>query len=89
MVMQLLQTIQKRLATAAPPTWQPMQIDNQQVNRKDIHEVCGDRGKPIFEAIPIRHFITPILHLTIGKGNNVLDNYIAKLQANAKGYADE
>jgi hypothetical protein len=33
------------------------------------------------------HFITPILHLTIGKGNNVLDNYIIKLQAAApEGY---
>ena len=54
-------------------------IANQQINNKDIRAVCGARGKPVFDAIPLRHFITPILHLTIGKGNNVLDNYVAKL----------
>jgi hypothetical protein len=64
-------------------------IENNEINTKDIHEVCGVRGKPIFDAIPLRHFITPILHLTIGKGNNVLDNYVAELQAAAEGYSAE
>jgi hypothetical protein len=27
--------------------------------------------------------------LTIGKGNNVLDNYVAELQAAAEGYMDD
>jgi hypothetical protein len=64
-------------------------IANQQINTKDIRAVCGARGKPVFDAIPLRHFITPILHLTIGKGNNVLDNYVAELQAAAEGYTDD
>jgi hypothetical protein len=51
------------------------QIANQQINAKDIRAVCGVRGKPVFDALLLRHFITPILHLTIGKGNNVLENY--------------
>jgi hypothetical protein len=37
--------------------------------------------------VPLKHFITPVLHLkTIGKGNNLLENYVAKLQAAAEGY---
>jgi hypothetical protein len=63
-------------------------IANQQINTKDIRAVCGVRGKPIFDALPLRHFITPILCVTIGKGNNVLDNYVAELQAAAEGYTD-
>jgi hypothetical protein len=40
---------------------------------KDIREVCGVRAKPLFDAIPLAHYITPIL-----------DNYVAKLQAAAE-----
>jgi hypothetical protein len=65
------------------------QIVNQQTNAKDIRAVCGVRGKPVFYALPLRHFITPILHLTIGKGNHVLENYVAELQAAAEGYTDK
>jgi hypothetical protein len=64
-------------------------IANEEINTKDIQEVCGVRGKPIFDSIPLTHFITPILHLTIGKGNNVLDNYIAELQAAAEGFTED
>jgi hypothetical protein len=60
-------------------------ITNQLVNTKDIRAVCGVRGKPMFDALPLKHFITPVLHLTIGKGNNVLENYVAELQAAAEG----
>jgi hypothetical protein len=66
------------------------QIANQQINAKDIRTLCGVRGKPVFDdLLPLRHFITPILHLTIGKGNNVLENYMAKLQATAEVYTDK
>jgi hypothetical protein len=51
------------------------EIANQQINANDIRTVCGVRGKPVFDVLPLRHFITPpILHLTIAKGNNVLEN---------------
>jgi hypothetical protein len=59
---------------------------HQLVNTKDIGQV---QGKPVFDALPLKHFITPVLHLTIGKGNNVLDNYVAELQAAAEGYTDD
>jgi hypothetical protein len=64
-------------------------IENNEINTKDVQAVCGVRGKPIFDAIPLSNFITPILHMTIGKGNNVLDNYVAEMQAAAEGYSDE
>jgi hypothetical protein len=64
-------------------------IANGSVDSKDIRAVCGVRGKPVFDALPLRHFITPILHLTIGKGNNVLENYVAEMQAAAEGYSAE
>jgi hypothetical protein len=64
-------------------------IKNDEINTNDIHEVCGVRGQPIFDAIPLWRFIMAILHLTIGKGNNVLDNYVAELQAAAEGYSAE
>ncbi len=47
------------------------QIAKQQINTKDIWDVCGVRGKPVFYTIPLKHFITPVLHLTIGRVNNV------------------
>jgi hypothetical protein len=43
----------------------------------------------VFNALPLKYFITPVLHLTIGKGNNVLGNYVAELQATAEGYTDK
>jgi hypothetical protein len=64
------------------------QIANQEINTKDICAVCSVRGKPVFDTIPLKHFITPVLHLTIGKGNNVLDNFVAELQAAIEGHTD-
>ncbi len=35
-------------------------IENNEINTKDVQAVCGVRGKPIFDAIPLSNFITPI-----------------------------
>jgi hypothetical protein len=64
-------------------------IKNKEINKKDKQIVCGVRGEPGFNAIQLQHYLAPILHLTIGKGNNALNNYVAKLQAMAEGYTDE
>jgi hypothetical protein len=65
-------------------------IENDEINTKDIHTVCGVRGKPIFDDIPLRRFITPILHhnMTIGVVEDIVA-YVAELQAAAEGYSDE
>ena len=75
--------------TIATLTAHAEQIANQQINTKDIRAVGGVRGEPVFNTIPLKHFITLVLHLTIGKGNNVLENFVAELQAAAEGYTDD
>jgi hypothetical protein len=64
-------------------------VENNNINKKDAQAVCSVRGVPVFEATPLQRYITPVLHLTIGKGNNALDNYVAELQEMAEGYTDE
>ncbi len=70
--------------TIATLTTHAEQIANQQINTKDIRAVGGVRGEPVFNTIPLKHFITLVLHLTIGKGTNVLENFVAELQAAAE-----
>jgi hypothetical protein len=64
-------------------------IEDNEINTKDVQGVFWCQGKPIFYTIPLSHFITPILHMTIGKGNNVPDNYGAEVQAAGECYCDE
>jgi hypothetical protein len=45
-------------------------------------------GSRFFYTIPLKYFITTVPHLTIGKGNDVLDNIVAELQAATEGYTD-
>jgi hypothetical protein len=71
-------------------------MQNQEINvDEDVHAVGGVKATPVFATTPLSHFITPVLHACIGKeGNNVLDNFVAELQAAAEGctgvcHADE
>jgi hypothetical protein len=36
----------------------------------------------------ISHYITSILHITIGKGNGILESFILEMQAAAESYTD-
>ena len=38
------------------------------VGSETARERMGVKTRPVFESIPISHYITPILHITIGKG---------------------
>ena len=51
--------------------------------------MCGVKGQPLFDAINTDHFIPPVLHLTIGKGNDVLENLTKELQAAGEAYSPE
>jgi hypothetical protein len=51
-------------------------------------ERMGVKTSPIFESIPISHYITSILHITIGKGNDILESFIVEMQAAAESYTD-
>jgi hypothetical protein len=39
-----------------------------------IQDVCEVKEQPLLDAIDTDNFVPPILHLTIGKVNNVLEN---------------
>ena len=44
---------------------------------------------PVIKSIPVSHYITPILHITIGKGNNILEHLINDMQVVDESYTDE
>ena len=49
----------------------------------------GVKTNPVFKPIPVSHYITPILHITIGKGDNILEHLINDIQEVAESYTDE
>jgi hypothetical protein len=64
-------------------------IQNGSVNLKSVQAMCGVKEQPLFDAIDTDHFIPPVLHLTIGKGNDVLENLTKELQAAAESFSPE
>jgi hypothetical protein len=65
------------------------QIENGSVDLSSVQEVRGVKEPPLFDAIDTDHYIPPVLHLTIGKGNDVLMNLIHELQAAGEAYSEE
>ena len=49
----------------------------------------GVKTTPVFKSIPVSHYITPILHNAIGKGNNILEHLINDMQVVDESYTDE
>jgi hypothetical protein len=47
-------------------------------------ERMGVRTRPFLESIPILHYITPILHITIGKGHDILTSFIEEMPTAAE-----
>ena len=64
-------------------------IGSGMVNLNCVQDVGGVKEQPLFDAIDTDHFVPPTLHLTIGKGNDVLENLTKKLQAAGETYAAE
>jgi hypothetical protein len=63
-----------------------LRLESGAVNLNCVQDVCGVKGQPLFDAIDTDHFVSPTLHLTIGKGNGVLDNLTRELQAAGEAY---
>jgi hypothetical protein len=59
------------------------------INLNNVQSVCGVKEQPLFDAIEIDHYIPPVLHLTIGKGNDVLENLTKELQAAGEAYTND
>ena len=47
-------------------------------------QIKGVKTKPVLPSIPISRYIIPMLHITIGKGNDILKNLCEELQAAAE-----
>ena len=45
--------------------------------------------EPVFASIKVWEYIMPILHITIGKGNEILTNFIYEMQAAAEAYSEQ
>ena len=43
----------------------------------------------IFKSVPVSHYITPILHITSEKANNILERLIIDMQAVSESYTIE
>ena len=64
-------------------------VHNTSNSDRDRDARKGVKSKPLFLAIPLSNYIIPILHLTIGKGNNVLKHLVEEMQAAAERYSDK
>ena len=63
----------------------PWEITQQEVS---VSARKGVRNKPMFASMPLANHMTPILHVAVGKGNDVLDNLMKELQAAAERHSD-
>jgi hypothetical protein len=63
-----------------------LRIESGAVNLSCVQDVGGVKEQPLFDAINRDHFVPPTLHLTIGKGNKVLENLRRELQAGGEAY---
>jgi hypothetical protein len=70
-------------------TEQARKIVAGEVNVKRPSEVMGVKEAPIFDAIEVDHYVIPVLHLTIGLVNDVLDHLVQECQAAAEKFSDE
>jgi hypothetical protein len=64
-----------------------LRIEIGAVNLNCVQDVCGVKEQPLFDAIDTDHFVLPNLNLTIGKGNDVLENLTRELQAAGEAYS--
>ena len=56
------------------------------VEKKVVPEVLGVKRAPVINAVAVDHFVIPVLHLTIGLVNDVLDHLVGECQAAAEEF---
>ena len=57
-----------------------------ELRKKNAREVLGVKDSPIFDAMEVDHYVVPVLHLTIGLTNDVLDHLVCECQAAAERF---
>ncbi len=89
LVVQLVSVIQNQMASSRSSSWYSLEhgvIEGPcfekrvgEVNLNCVQDVCGVKEQPLFDAIDTDHFVPPTLHLTVDKGNDVLENLTREL----------
>jgi hypothetical protein len=57
-----------------------------EVRKKVAREVLGVKTAPVIDAVEVGHYVIPVLHLTIGLVNDVLDHLVGECQAAAEEF---
>jgi hypothetical protein len=60
-----------------------------ELNRKNVVDRQGVKKVPLFDAVDVDHYVMPVLHLTIGIVNDVLDHLVEEMQVAGEWYTDE
>ena len=64
-------------------------IQNKEINKRIPSEVKGVKTKPVFTAIDVDHYVISILHILLGKANDVLKHLVEEIQAAAETYTTD
>lgn len=67
-------------------TEQARKIAAGEVKKKVAREVLGVKTAPVIDAVEVDHYVIPVLHLTIGLVNDVLDHLVGECQAAAEEF---
>jgi hypothetical protein len=64
-------------------------LESGELNGKNVMERQGAKEVPLFDAADVDHYAMPVLHLTIGIVNDILDNLVEEMQATGEWYTDD
>jgi hypothetical protein len=64
-------------------------LESGELNGKNVMERRGVKEVPLFDAVNVDHYVMPVLHLTIGIINDILDHLGEEMQAAGECYTDE
>ena len=70
-------------------TEQARKIAAGEVRKKVAREVLGVKTAPVIDAVEVDHYVIPVLHLTIGLVNDVLDHLVGECQAAAEEFTQQ
>jgi hypothetical protein len=64
-------------------------LESGELNGRIVMERQGVKEVPLFDAVDVDHYIMPVLHLTIGLVNDILDHLVEEMQAAGEWYTDD
>jgi hypothetical protein len=64
-------------------------LESGELNGKNVMERRGVKEVPLFDAVDVDHYVMPVLHLTIGIVNDILDHLVEEMQAAGEWYTED